>query len=130
MPSFGGVWLPDADKAAARADIPGPGCDEVAGPASGVILLAYEPLAKGWLGVGIWRTGGEPACERIGDAANRAIEAALGALLGEARPLFRPGEEERGTGRGTVEDALSRGSDIVSCSVGSFRPRCNLGINV
>jgi hypothetical protein len=109
--------VPEADKAAARADIPGPGCDEAAGPARGVTLLAYEPLVKGWLGVGIWRTGGEPACERIGDAANRAIEAALGALLGDARPLLGPGEVERGTGRGLVEDALSRGSDMVSWSV-------------
>jgi hypothetical protein len=46
VPNLGGVLLPAADKAAARADIPGPGCDEPAGPASGAILSEYEPLVK------------------------------------------------------------------------------------
>jgi hypothetical protein len=57
VPNFGGDWLPDADKAAASTDIPGPGCDEPAGPGSGDTLLAYELGANVWPGAGIWRTG-------------------------------------------------------------------------
>lgn len=121
VPKFGGDWLPDADNAAASADMPGPGCDEPVGPASGVTLLVYEPLVKAWFEAGIWRTDGEPAWERLGEEANRAIEAALGALPDEARPLFEPGEDAKGTGKGPEEDMPSRGTDIMSWSGGSLR---------
>ena len=119
MPNFGGDWLPDADNAAASADIPGPGCDEPVGPARGAILLVYEPLVKVWFAAGIWRMGGDPALERIGDAANRAIVAALGVLLGEARPLFESGGEDSGTGRGPEEDVAPRGTDMMLWCGGS-----------
>jgi hypothetical protein len=67
--------------------------------------------------VGIWRIGGEPTCERAGEAVNRAIEAALVSLPDEARPLCEPGEEPSDTGTGPEEDATSRGTDmLLSCS--------------
>lgn len=67
--------------------------------------------------MGIWRIGGEPTWERAGEAVNRAIEAALESLPGEARPLCEPGEEPSGIGTGPEEDEPSRGTDMVlSCS--------------
>lgn len=60
VPNFGGDWLPDADKAAASADIPGPGCDELAGPGSGDTPLVYELGVNVWPGADIWWAGDDP----------------------------------------------------------------------
>jgi hypothetical protein len=45
VPNLGGDWPIDADKAAASAEIPGPGCDELAGPARGGRGLESDPVA-------------------------------------------------------------------------------------
>jgi hypothetical protein len=117
VPNLGGVWSSDADRdrAAARAEIPGLGCEEAAGPARGLVLLPEsDPAGTASPGTGIWQTGGEPTCDGIGEAANRAVEAALGALLAEPLLLCEWGEDAIGTGRGREEDGASRGVDMIS----------------
>jgi hypothetical protein len=51
-------------------------------------------------------------CEGTGEA-NRAVDVALGTGLPDERPLFEPGEEAIGTGRGLEGEAPSLGVDIV-----------------
>jgi len=54
-------------------------------------------------------------CEGTGEA-SRAVEVALGTGLPDKRPLFEPGEDAIGTGRGRDDDGdpPSRGVDMVS----------------
>ena len=54
MPNRGGDWPKEFDRAAARADMPGPGMEELgAGPANGVKLPASSGPTPYLFGVGI-----------------------------------------------------------------------------
>jgi len=57
---------------------------------------------------------GRTMFEGTGEA-NRAVEVALGTGLPDKRPLFEPGEDAIGTGRGRGDDGdpPSRGVDMV-----------------
>jgi hypothetical protein len=48
-----------------------------------------------------------PPCEGAGEAASRAVEAALGTLPDEGRPLLEPGEDATGTGKGREDFVAS-----------------------
>ena len=111
VPNRGGGEPREFDKAAASAETPGPGNEEVgAAPASGVIEPCKPPSP--WLGVGICRTVGLPGNwpEGTGEA-NRAVVVARGTEPLCERPL-ESGEEEMGTGNG-LEEETSRGDDIL-----------------
>lgn len=112
MPKRGGDEPIEFERAAASADIPGPGSEDAgATPASGV----KDPVQPDviWLGVGICRTVGVPGNwpEGTGEA-NRAVDVARGIELPCERPPAEPGDEEIGTGRGR-EDELSPGVDMI-----------------
>jgi hypothetical protein len=49
----GGVWPNDAESAAARAEIPGPGCEDGTAPARGVKIPGEDPVINVW--VDTWR---------------------------------------------------------------------------
>lgn len=108
------------ERAAARAETPGPGTEEWGGPARGVKLPDSEAPAPVWLGVGICGTRGVPTglCEGTGEA-NRAVEAALGIGLPDNRPLNEPGvnepgEDDIGTGRGLADELPSFEDDMAT----------------
>jgi hypothetical protein len=113
VPNLGGVWPNEAERAAAKAETPGPGKEEWgAAPARGVRLPF---CCSGCPGVGIWRICGVPSVLWDGTGEdNRAVEVALGTGLPDNRPLCDPGEDAIGTGRGREEgDPTSLGVDIV-----------------
>lgn len=98
MPNLGGDW-PNDERAAARAETPGPGSEEWgATPARGVRLPDCCSRCPG-----IWRTWGVPEVLEGTGEDNRAIEAALGTGLPDCRPRDDPGEDAIGTGRGREE---------------------------
>lgn len=100
MPNLGADWPSEFDNAAARADIPGPGTEEVdAAPARGAGLWVREPSCPIWPGVGIWRIWGVSVAllEGTGEA-NRAIDVALVTESTRGRPLAELGEDDIGTG--------------------------------
>lgn len=85
----------DPDRAAASADMPGPGGEDVA-PAKGSMLSLYPFRAAcvNPLLTGVPRKSGVLLyCEWIGDSANLAVEAALDGLCPYDRPRFEPGDE-------------------------------------
>ena len=103
VPKRGGDWPNELDKAAARAEIPGPGKEWLgAGPANGVKLSTLsDPIVAFLFGVGICCTRGVPdrLFEGTGEA-RRAVEVALGTGLPDSRPRKEPGEDGIGTGNG------------------------------
>lgn len=120
MPKVGGEWPNECERAAARADTPGPGTDEWgAVPARGVKLPDNCEDVPVWLGVGIWGTRGVPTglCEGTGEA-NRAVEAARGTGLPDSLPLKDPGEDDIGTARGAADGSPSFEVDIVLLEIG------------
>lgn len=97
MPNLGGDDPNEFDRAAARADTPGPiALDPVGPPASGVRLPEW--ILSPWPAAGICCTGGVPiSWAGIGEA-RRAVDSARGveAMAGE-RPRKEPGEVDMGT---------------------------------
>lgn len=117
MPNRGGGEPIEFDKAAARADTPGPGSeDNGPAPVSGV-RVPCKPTAA-WLGVGICRTVGvlDNGPEGTGET-NRAVDVARGIGLPCERPLPELGEEEIGTGKGRGDEPSS-GVDMILKKLG------------
>lgn len=118
VPKVGGGLPNEFERAAARADTPGPGTEEWGVPARGVRLPDSCP-GPVWLGVGICWTRGvlTGLCEGTGEA-NRAVDVALGIGLSDNRPLNEldvkePGEDDIGTGRGLADGSPSFEDDMV-----------------
>jgi hypothetical protein len=66
-----------------------------------------------WPGMGICRTLGVPArLEGTGEF-SRAVEATRGAEVPKERPLFEPGDDDIGTGRGRGLDP-PRNDDMIT----------------
>lgn len=111
VPNLGGEWPIEFDRAAAKAETPGPGREALgAAPARGVAL---PPCEAAVLGVGICLTVGVPCpCEGTGEA-RRAVDACRGTEPLIERPLGEPGDADMGTGSTFEAPEVARECDIV-----------------